>query len=256
MIISPKQQLMQFFNPDFLLSLAKKSGFIIRQRTLEPASLILALISSMSKGDCKSIAEVHRQYNGIVHSVSEFIDYKPFHNQLRKEAFSKFVQLVVDDAFSHITSQCLQQMPEKLSNLFSEILLQDGSSIQVHKSLENEYPSRFKSVVAAVECHMTMSLIGESPTKMTITPDTSPEREYLPGAQELKGKLLLADAGYTSLKYFSQVSEHGGYFIMRGDSKFNPFIVYALLRRFYSVDGNSTRLTVTPVGITLEAFRR
>jgi hypothetical protein len=33
-------------------------------------------------------------------------------------------------------------------------------------------------------------------------------------------------------------------------------VVYALTRRLCSVDENSTRLTVTPTGITLESFRR
>ncbi|WP_415668758.1 hypothetical protein, partial [Xenorhabdus nematophila] len=33
---------------------------------------------------------------------------------------------------------------------------------------------------AAVECHMTMSLLTQSPVKMTVTADTAPERAYLP----------------------------------------------------------------------------
>ncbi len=37
---------------------------------------------------------------------------------------------------------------------------------------------------------------------------------------------------------------------------FCPIVVYALTRRLCAVDGNSTRLTVTPTGITLESFRR
>lgn len=40
------------------------------------------------------------------------------------------------------------------------------------------------------------------------------------------------------------------------DGSFTSIVMYALIRRLCSVDGNSTRLTVTPTGITLELFRR
>ena len=40
-------------------------------------------------------------------------------------------------------------------------------------------------------------------------------------------QLLLADAGYVNFKYFSQLSEHGGSFIVRGGKNLNPVIIEA-----------------------------
>ena len=51
---------------------------------------------------------------------------------------------------------------------------------------------------------------------MTITADTASERAFLPKTELMRNKLLLADAGYVDFNYFSQLSEHGGSFIVRG----------------------------------------
>ncbi|CAM3652926.1 Transposase IS4-like domain-containing protein [Xenorhabdus nematophila] len=74
---------------------------------------------------------------------------------------------------------------------------------------------------------MTMSLLTQSPVKMTVTADTAPERAYLPVPAMLRDQLLLADAGYVDFAYFEQVSLSGGSFIVRGSKSLNPQIVVA-----------------------------
>ncbi len=77
-IIPLKDQLAQFFNADFLLKTAKLCGFIQRERSVQPQSLVLSLIAALSKGNCHSIADLHRQFNGMCLSEKENIAYKPF----------------------------------------------------------------------------------------------------------------------------------------------------------------------------------
>lgn len=227
MIISLKQQIMQFFHPEFLLNKAKNCGFIKRQRTLEPSNLLLCLISAMSTGKCDAIAGIHRQYNGMALSEADMVSYKPFHNQLRKVGFPDFLKRVTEHAIANFSQHCLKGMPEKFA-CFDEILLQDGCSFRVSDKLEETYPCRFKKIKAAVECHMTMSLMTASPVNMTITADTASERTYLPNATNLQQKLLLADAGYPDFTYFEELSKHGGSFIMHANKKLNPLILSAI----------------------------
>ena len=44
--------------------------------------------------------------------------------------------------------------------------------------------------------------------------------------EPIRNQLLLADAGYVDFNYFSQLSEHGGSFIVRGKN-LNPVIIEA-----------------------------
>jgi hypothetical protein len=48
---------------------------------------------------------------------------------------------------------------------------------------------------------MTMSLTNEHPLRLGILADTASERDYLPVANDMKNKLLLADADYVGLTY-------------------------------------------------------
>lgn len=225
-IISLKKQFMQFFNADILQKMAKRTGFIQRNRSVLPEQLVPSLVSALSKGNCHAIADLHRQFNGMCLTESDNVAYKPFHNQLRKAAFPHFMQQLVQLAIAQFARQQCAQLPKKLS-CFDDILLQDGSSFHVHKALADVYPSRFKRNPAAIECHMTMSLRTFNPTAMTISADTASERAYLPKPFRMKNKLLLADAGYPDFEFFADVERHNGFYIFRGAKSLNPTIVEA-----------------------------
>jgi Tfp pilus assembly protein PilF len=77
------------------------------------------------------------------------VAYKPFHNQLRKEAFPHFMQQLVQLAIAQFARQQCTQLPKKMS-CFDDILLQDGSSFHVQKALADVYSSRFKRNPAAI----------------------------------------------------------------------------------------------------------
>ncbi len=175
---------------------------------------------------CTSIADLHRQFNGMCLSEKHTVAYKPFHNQLRKSAFADFMKTLATFAMAQLIEKALPPLPKKFSQ-FDDILLQDGSSFNVHPDLAGVFPCRFSPLKAAVECHMTLSLFSQSPIAMTVTADTASERAYLPAPHTLRNKLLLADAGYVDFGYFEQLSLSGGSFIVRGSQSLNPLIISA-----------------------------
>ncbi|GGB78090.1 IS4 family transposase [Shewanella inventionis] len=225
-IITLKKQFMQFFNADILQKMAKRTGFIQRNRAVLPELLVPSLLSALSKGNCHAIADLHRQFNGMCLTENDNVAYKPFHNQLRKAAFADFMKQLVQLAIAQFARQQCASLPKKLLG-FDDILLQDGSSFHVHKALADVYPSRFKRNPAAIECHMTLSLRTFNPTAMAISADTASERTYLPMAFRMKNTLLLADAGYPDFEYFANVERHQGFYIFRGQKSLNPRIVEA-----------------------------
>lgn len=225
MIISLKQSITQFLNPQNINHQGKLSGFVQRLRDISPFHLVCCLIAAMSKNNCSSIASLHRQFNGMQLSAADSVAYKPFHNQLRKPEFVHFIKTVTQQAIVRFLSERNAFIPLKLQR-FKQIVLHDGTSFAVHKGLSEHFPGRFhQRNPAAVECHLSLSLFDCQPLSMTISADTSPEQRYLPEPETLGGKLLMADAGYLNLDYFSSVSDSHGYFLMRGKNNLNPRVI-------------------------------
>lgn len=247
MIIPLKNQLMQFFSTNFLDRTARRCGFMERIRTIVPHHLVLSLLSAVSKGNCHTIADLHRQFNGMSPQEQLNVAYKPFHNQLRKEGFAKFMKELTRFGMAQFVERISESLPRKLS-CFDDVLLQDGSSFAVHHGLAEIFPSRFQKNQAAIECHLLISLLSQSPKAMEITADTAAERTFMPDANTLHNKLLLADAGYVDFDYFEQIDLHGGFFTVRGWKSLNPTIVEAR-------NGQGRRLTKLE-GKKLQAVNR
>lgn len=227
MIINLKHSLMQFFSPENMLHQAKNTGFLQRLRDIAPFHLVGALVAALSQSHCSSIAVLHRQFNGMQLSTNDFVSYKPFHNQLRKPAFVRFMKALTQQAIARFVSERIAIIPKKLQQ-FEQIILHDGTSFAIHQGLSDDFPSRFHTrFPAAVECHLSLSLFDQQPLTMAVSADTTSEQHYLPAAETLQGKLLLADAGYLNIGYFASITENRGSFLVRGKDNLNPQITGA-----------------------------
>ena len=69
-----------------------------------------------------------------------------------------------------------------------------------------------------------MSLLNESASTVTLTPDTAAERPHLPCPETLCGDLLLADRGYFDRNYLSAVNRAGGHYVVRASASVNPVV--------------------------------
>ena len=225
-IIDATHYLDQLLNPAELERIAKSVGFCQRLRCITPVALVSALLSGLGCDEVDGIAGLHRHFNGLQLDESQQVAYKPFHNQLRKEAFPLFMQRLVERAIALRFKFSIAE--NSMLSHFREVLLHDGSSFALHPQLAGPFPGRFKTICpAAVECHMTMSLLDQYPLRMSISADTEPERKYLPAAETMCNSLLLADAGYVDRGYFAKVDQAGGFYLVRGLRSLNPVVVTA-----------------------------
>ncbi|MEZ9873626.1 IS4 family transposase, partial [Vibrio sp. 10N.261.51.C6] len=126
-IISLQKQFKQFFNADTLQKMAKSTGLMKRCRAILPEQLVISLVAALSKGNCTSIADLLRQFNGMCLSPEGAVAYKPYHNQLRKNEFPNFMRQLVIRAIAQFARQQNVGLPNKLDT-FDDVLLQDGSS--------------------------------------------------------------------------------------------------------------------------------
>ena len=103
--------------------------------------------------------------------------YKPSHDQLAKRFFKDFMRAVLDRVFPQWVVGVLQPEARGPLGEFGRVVIQDGASFSVKGALRERYPGRFKKQnPAAVERHVTRSLLDEPVEQMALTADTAPER--------------------------------------------------------------------------------
>jgi len=205
--------------------LGKEVGMAKRLREVHPARLATAVISALGTQQVKTLADLLLRLNAL---VPHGVEYKPFHNQLKKEAFPVFTHRIFSSLLDKLVINTLAAVETSALAGFEDIILQDGSSFALHNELAGVYPGRFTKISpAAVELHTQMSLLTGRPLRVILTADKESERAHLPEASWLANKLFMADAGYEDLGYFKKVIEADGSIVCRIKGNTNPKIFAA-----------------------------
>jgi hypothetical protein len=221
------KQFKRTFDEASVNALGKATRLCRREREVTPWRLMLSLIEAFSNASVDSIADIQRAFNALCETR---VQYKPFHNQLVKAGFPRFVRAVLCRLLDELACNVLRFTPESPFARFNHIRIQDGTSFALKSTLSDIWPGRFTTISpAAVELHVDFDLMSEMVNRVELTPDSASERASLPAAQELAGDLLLADRGYFGAPYLQAVDTAGGFFIVRGKSDINPLIVGAFL---------------------------
>jgi len=201
---------------------ARRCGFLRRHREIAPVALLVASISALGAGAATWLADILRAFNAFTGKV---IRYKPFHNQLSKTKFPVFVHAILEQLLAKIARPVLEGVPKDKLAQFEEVLIHDGTSFALKDALKQRWPGRFTKVTpAAVELHVTMSVLNDNPVAIVLAPDKETERPFSPKAASLKNRLLLEDRGYEARDFFAAVQGAGGFFVVRGTKSIRPTI--------------------------------
>ncbi|SET63268.1 hypothetical protein SAMN02583745_02933, partial [Thorsellia anophelis DSM 18579] len=151
------QSIKAVFNPSHILKLSRKVKFTQKLRTLHPANLIGALIHALSCQDHANLTDILRVLN---ERYQELLNYKPYHNQIKKPEFTNLLQSLTEQATKELLIQPFQSsLPPEYP--FKHIHLHDGSSLTLHEKLKDVYQGRFtKTAPAAIEMHLTLDLVA------------------------------------------------------------------------------------------------
>lgn len=200
----------------------RESRHCRRLRDVTPQRLVCALVEALGAGRVETIADILRTFNAQTGLCTQ---YKAFYNRLAQPAFPRFMQQIYRDILRNLSVNILRPAVGGKLALFQDVVVQDGSSFAVHDALARTFGGRFTTIrPAAVEVHTYLSLFHDQVIDVAVAPDTAGERQFLPPAETLVGKLLLADRGYQSLDYWAAVQAAGGFFLMRGTHDLNPRI--------------------------------
>lgn len=201
-------RLRRVFGEEAVDAAARSTGFMRRKREVTPLALIVACLSSLATGGTRWLADIQRTLNA---SLGTAVQYKPFHNQLSKEAFPEFVRELFVQALGQLVLPVLESIPSDCLARFDDIVIQDGSSMALKDTLADVWPGRFNKISpAAVELHVTMSVSQNNAISVVLAPDKEAERQFSPTSEALRNRLFLADRGYESRAMMRSIDEHGG----------------------------------------------
>jgi len=206
-------------------------------------------VEALGAGRVETIADILRTFNA---QTGLAVRYKAFYNRLAQPEFPRFMRQVYQDILRHLSVNVLRPVAGGGLDFFKDIVVQDGSSFAVHDALAQTYGGRFTTIrPAAVEIHAFLSVFHDQVIDVEVAPDKDSERRFLPSAEALVGKLLLADRGYQSLDYWEAVQRAGGFFLVRGKKDLNPRIV-----RIFRPDGRLQRFAGRRLQDVIHGFPR
>lgn len=216
-------QLESLLGHELLLDLARKSGFLRRDRDLQVVPFFWTLVLGMIASPQKSVAGLQRLYHELTGTVLASSSFQ--------ERFNAGLVTWLKAAFEHAAAAVGEngrQMRGALAS-FVEVTLIDSTILRLHKLLAGRYPGpRTNHSPAALKLNLAINVKQGRIYKAQIAEGTKAETKlFSPGAW-VAGHLLLFDLGYFKLQKFWQIDHHKGFFISRLKDNCNPTIVCVL----------------------------
>ena len=113
--------------------IARECGLLKRKRDVTPMALLIACLSTLGAAEARWLADILRTFNRF---TGKTVQYKPFCNQLAKDAFPRFLHQVVQRALANWTLPILASLPKDKLAMFRDILLHDGTSFALKDVLK------------------------------------------------------------------------------------------------------------------------
>lgn len=142
-IVSPLEQAL---SPGILNELARDTGFCQRYRPIDPAELVISLITALGGQEVETMTDLHRYFQQVATSD---VGYRAFHDRLCTPAFDQFMLSWYNHQVGKLCLEVLRALPHNPYDRFDAILIQDGTSFALHDSLQEVLPGRFTTVKPA-----------------------------------------------------------------------------------------------------------
>jgi putative transposase len=216
-----EEELNRLFSPDWLRQTAKETGFVRRERKIDPALMFWVLALGFGVQLQRTLASLRRLYEekGEVH-----ISWSGFYDRFTPELV-RFIHACVLHGLEDITQEPNRRLKEKLAG-FKDIVTQDSTIIRLHKNLAKKWPAtRSKRVAAGVKVSLLVSAVADGPKRVALCGERTSEIKTLRIGPWIKDRILLIDLGFYKHHTFARIDENGGYFVSRLKERIDPLII-------------------------------
>lgn len=211
----------QLLPPDKIRENAEKTGFINRNRKIEPVAFVWALILGFGVRLQRTLASLKRSYE---EETENDISYGSWFERFTPE-LARFMKENTQVAMSQMAEESNRELKEKLQR-FDDIMIQDSTVIRVHESLSKKWPAtRTRKVAAGVKVSTLISAVANGPKKITLHGERTSEVKTLKIGPWIKDRIILMDLGFYKHQTFVRIDENGGFFVSRLKGVADPLIV-------------------------------
>lgn len=202
--------------------LARELGVVKRQRKVRAVAFVAAIVLGFATGAERTLAGMRRAYQ---HTTGQALAPSGFYARFTRELV-QLLKVLVEDAMARLQER-VPQLKQSLAR-FEQLLVADGSLIQLHRSLARQFPSVFPNKVgAAAKLHVVLNVTGRSARSVQIVSGSRHDSTILKVGRWVAGKLLLLDLAYRKGLLYKQIADYGGYFLIRKKDNDDPLIVDA-----------------------------
>jgi putative transposase len=206
--------------PDEVYEAALRLGVVKRQRTFSVSVFVAVLVLSFQVGATRSLEGLRHSYEQVSgHGLCRSAFYERWTASLAK-LLQQRVGLLLSQPGP------VAAMPVGALSQFRELLALDATVIRLHTLLSSAFPGcRTNHTKAAAKLHVVANVFDGRPSKVKLTSErTSDTAPWKRVEGWVRGCLLLFDLGYYRFHLFDRIDAHGGYFLTRAKSNFNPVI--------------------------------
>ena len=206
---------------DFIRRTAVETGFIKRERKIDPVIMFWVVVLGFGVNFMRSMRALKRGYETVSRvnlSISSFCTrFTP--------EMEKFLHRCVVHALEFQARESCNELGDKLKP-FKDLIIQDSTIIRLHESLAEKWPAaRSRRVAAGLKLSCVVSAVADSVKTVKLFPERTAEVKTLRLGPWLKDRVLLTDLGFFDYNSFDKIDRYGGFFVSRLKGNANPLIV-------------------------------
>lgn len=210
------KDLIQLFPAEWLEEEARKSGFIKRDRKVDPVMFFWNLVLGFGAALPGKLEHLRRRYETI---SAETIVTSAFYGRFSPELIV-FLETCLMRGFEE-TIKATEGFAADLNGL-KDILITDASVVVLHEALQPFYPGTRHPAAAKISA--ILSVRANSVRSIEITSEKKADVKVLKIGPWIKDNLLLFDLGYYKFALFEKIECMEGFFLSRVKSNANPVI--------------------------------
>lgn len=217
--------LLELFPDEVLLRFAEQSGFVQRYRKLDPVAFFWAVTLEAGVYLQRSLDQLRIAYNGK--AAQPLHSYASFYDRFTPELI-EFLRLCVAHGLAQLKAAPGNRLSPKLA-AFEDLLIQDTTIVRLSAALATHFPPIRHSVPAAgAKIAALLSVRAHGPLKLSVTAESTNDRDTLTPGPWVKNSILLLDLGFYKHQAFARIAEHGGYYLTRLNALVDPMVVRSL----------------------------
>ena len=160
------QEIVRAFPPELLRKLAEETGFVERERRIDPVAFFLTLTLDFGIGLQRSLTLLKRGYEERA-ELELKLAYSSWHARFTPE-LAEFLRRCVAHGLSQLKEADGPVLAERL-RVFEDVLIKDSSVVRLHAKLATLWPAtRSTKVAAGVKVDTMISVRAHGPKSLAL----------------------------------------------------------------------------------------